>query len=1419
MGYSFSEVFGSFDADESVRDSRIEKLKIDKEKRAVELTVFFPSVQNRAGIDDIEKKIMREFSAEKVVLTPNYPETTLIRSGVEEAVEVTSELFPAVKPLLGGCETEISDGVITVTLKNGGAEMMNVWRAKLEKTIFSWYGKPVTVKIKNGEVVGDSIEQLRTEKSKAIQKAVSELKDTPRSEKKAGKNRVILGRDIKDDYMDISDISLDTGYTAVCGDVFAVSSRDIPKSKATVVSFDITDYTGSIRISSFLESDKAAPIIAAISPGVRVAVSGKLAYNRYEDDVVMTPTNIVTREPLPQRQDLAEEKRVELHFHTRMSNMDAVVGAKEAVARAAQWGHRAVAITDHGVVHAFPEAMQAADKVNKGKPEEEKIKVLYGAEAYYVNDYARVKSVYGTKDALLGEEFVAFDIETTGLSSENDAIIEIGAVLFKAGEIIDTFNTFVDPGRPIPLKITELTGITDSMVRGAPELREALNGFLEFAGDRILAAHNATFDVGFISKACSRLNISYSPTFMDTRNMARGLLNNISKYDLHTVAVELGIPAFNHHRASDDAGAVAYILENFIKLLKAGNITNVSEINGYLGQLVSGNVKKLTGSNHMLILVKNEEGLRSLYELISDSHLKYYRRNPMIPRSLLDKHREGLILGSACESGELFKAIVDRRPREELKELASYYDFLEIQPLGNNEFLTRSGKAADMDELAEFNKLVVSLGEELNIPVAATCDVHFMEPRDEIYRRVMMKGKGFDDADSQPPLYFRTTEEMLEEFSYLGKEKAYEVVVKNTNLIADMCENIRPVREGTFSPEIEGSAEELKSLVESKLKRLYGDNPHERIRARVDEELNAIIKHHFDVIYMIAQKLVTKSLEDGYLVGSRGSVGSSVVAYFSDITEVNALPVHYRCPSCKNHEFYDKGDIASGPDLPDKECPVCGGTYEKDGFDIPFATFLGFDGDKKPDIDLNFSGEYQARAHRETVELFGEGYVFRAGTIGTLAEKTAYGFVKKYMEEKGSRVSKAEENRIIQGIVGVKRSTGQHPGGLIVVPKGNSIYEFTPVQRPADDVDSDIITTHFDYHSIEENLLKLDLLGHDDPTMARMLFDLTGVDPQKIPLDDKETMSLFTSTKTLGFTGDKIITSGTCAVPEYGTKFVREMLSLTKPTSFDELIRISGLSHGTDVWLNNGKDHIDSGKATLKEIIACRDDIMNYLISMGVEKKSAFTMSESVRKGRGLKPEWEENLRKQGIPEWYLESCHKIKYMFPKAHAAAYVLMAFRIAWYKVHYPLEFYAAYFTIRANAFDAELMTEGIEKVRARINEINLNPNPKPVERDMLVTLEIVYEFYLRGFKFNRMDIYRSDVSRFLVEEGALLPPFTSIPGIGESVAQIIVNERENGEFISAEDMTLRCPKVSTSIIELLKTNGALADMPMTSQVMLF
>ena len=1233
-----------------------------------------------------------------------------------------------------------------------------------------------------------------------------------RKESSAGK--IIMGREIKGHPMPMSELNPKAGNVVVEGKVFKCEFRELRQPGMWLALIEMTDYEGSVIVRKRMLEKDVAPLRDRVSTGMWLRVAGMMELTYDGHDMQLNPRDVteITHEP---RMDTAEVKRVELHLHTRMSNMDALTDTGSVVKLAAKWGMPAIAITDHGVAQSFPDAWHAG---------EGKIKILYGCEGYFVNNIDDRIAIHGHQDIGFSDEIVCFDIETTGLKVTQEAITEIGAVRLRNGEIVETFQTFVDPERRLTPEIIGLTGITDEMLRGAPKLKDALTAFLAFAGDAPLAAHNAEFDISFIRAGCQKCGIPFEPTYIDTLILAQNLLPGLGKYKLDIVADHLQLPQFNHHRASDDAVPVAQMLTKFFPMLEERGVTRLQQINNEMLKLRPLGSKSNRFPKHIILLAKNKAGLKNLYQLISLSNLKYFKRVPIIPKSELIAHREGLIIGSACEAGELFRAVADHKDWEELKRIASFYDYLEIQPICNNRFMLREGAVRSEEELRDFNCTIVRLGEELGKRVVATGDVHFQEPEDEVYRHILLASKKFPDANAPLPIYFRTTDEMLREFEYLGKEKAYEVVVTNTRAIADQIENIELLPKGKlFPPRLENSREDLNRLVWDKVHELYGDEPPKLIKDRLDIELGGILGK-YDVVYMSAQKLVQRSLECGYLVGSRGSVGSSLVAYMSGITEVNSLPPHYRCPKCRHSEFITDGSYGCGADMPDKNCPECGTKYVKDGFDIPFETFLGFGGGKVPDIDLNFSGEYQARAHRHAIEMFGETQVFRAGTIGTLAEKTAFSFVKKYLEENGIQSGAAEIDRLTAGCVGVRRTTGQHPGGLVVVPDDLEIEDFCPVQHPADAEDSDTITTHFEYHCMEDNLLKLDMLGHDDPTMIRMLEDLTGVNARTIPLDDPDTMSIFTSSKVLGFENDDLLgPTGAVAIPEFNTRFTRQMLIDTQPKDFNTLVRLSGFSHGTDVWLGNARELIVSGTASVLETVGCRDDIMLYLISMGLDPKMSFKIMEAVRKGKvkkgGFQDGWVEAMQEHDVPEWYIESLAKIGYLFPKAHAVAYVMMAFRIAWFKVHEPLAFYATFFTVRAKAFDAEYCCAGLDAVKRKIREIENNKDASAVEQDLMTTLEVCYEFYRRGFHFDTIDIYRSDATKFTVTEGGLLPPFISVHGLGEAAALDTVEKRRGKEFISVEEFSMCCNKLSKTHIEQLRALGAFAGMADTSQLTLF
>ena len=1234
----------------------------------------------------------------------------------------------------------------------------------------------------------------------------------------APKGDLLMGRPIKQQPVPMETLTLESGRVTVEGDVVAVTSRVLAKRGSAVLCFDLTDRTNSVRVSRFLRSDEDQSIIDRIAPGDHLIVQGEIIYSKYDDDMVLDPRNIMKGKRYI-RPDNSPEKRVELHLHTRFSTLDALTDPAAAVKRAAYWGMPAIAVTDHGVAQAFPDMWKAGKKHG--------VKIIYGLECYFLNDMDGNSAVIGKSRLPLDTEFVAFDIETTGLNAMNDRMTEIGAVIFSGGEIKEVFNTFVDPKMHIPPDITQLTGIRDSDVAGAPDEREAMEKFIAFIGERPIIAHNAHFDVGFMSAAANRQGLKFSPVFLDTLALSQALLPELKRFKLDIVSNHLGLPQFNHHRASDDAMVVARMMGKFLPMLSQQGAKTVDDIETVYHSLKRTDVAK---THHMILLVKNKTGLKNLYKMISQSYLKYYHRTPNIPKSLLIQHREGILVGSACGMGELYGAVMKGASNRELEKIASFYDYLEIQPICNNGFLVDNGIVKDVSVLQNYNRTILELGRKLNKPVIAASDVHFLDPEDEQYRHILQAAKQFSDADRSCPIYFRNTEEMLAEFAYLGEETAKEVVITNTRAIADMVEEIELLPKELFPPKIENSAEQLRDLVYGKMHRIYGENPPSIVQERVDTELNTILSHHYDVIYMSAQKLVQNSLEHGYLVGSRGSVGSSIVAYMSGITEVNSLPPHYVCPKCQYSEFVTDNSYGCGADMPEKNCPQCGAMLRRDGFNIPFETFLGYPGNEKtPDIDLNFSGEYQAKAHKYTEVLFGSDHVFRAGTIGTLAEKTAYGYVKKYLEERGITATKAEENRLAQGLVGIKRTTGQHPGGLVVIPQDMDVTDFCPVQHPADDPNSDIITTHFEYHCMEDNLLKLDELGHDDPTMIRMMEDMTGVNAQEISLSDPDTMAIFTTPTVLGLPEDDPIIgkTGSIGVPEFGTPFTRQMLVDTQPKQFDTLIRLSGFSHGTDVWAGNIHDLVVNGIADVNSAIGCRDDIMIYLISVGMEPSLAFKTMEAVRKGKVKKSgefpgDAEAQMRSFGVPDWYIESARKIAYLFPKAHAVAYVMMAFRIAWFKVHEPLAFYSAYFYRRSQkgGFDAKMMTGGTDAVRRKINEMRrrqLSAN----EEDLLTTLEAVYEFNMRGFEFAPIDLYSSDATKFLItDDGRLRPPFVSVSGLGETAALDLAACKDRKEhFISVEEVSMACPKVSQTHLETLKELGALGDMPDTSQITLF
>ena len=1269
---------------------------------------------------------------------------------------------------------------------------------------------------------------------KGFKKGEFKKKDYYRPVKVGDDPNLIYGKNFDDEPIALEQVITEMGEITVHGKIINFDTREIRNEK-TIIMFAVTDFTDTIMVKMFARNDQLPEILGELKKGAFVKIKGITTIDKFDGELTIGSVTGIKKigDFTVSREDLSPIKRVELHCHTKMSDMDGVSEVKDIVKRAHDWGHPAIAITDHGVAQAFPDANHYIETLDKDDP----FKVIYGVEGYIVDDLTEIAVNAG--DQSLDDTYIVFDIETTGFSSIRDSIIEIGAVKVQDGRIVDRFSTFVNPKRPIPFEITNLTSITDEMVMDSPGIETILPQFLEFVGDGVLVAHNAGFDVGFIEQNCRNLGLDDHFIYVDTVALARVLLPTLSKYKLNIVAKALNISLENHHRAVDDAGATAEIFVKFVEMLKKDNITTLKEVNRYGDRNVNA-IRKMP-THHIIILAKNNIGRYNLYQLITESHMTYYSRRPRIPKSLLNEHREGLLIGSACEAGELYQAILEKRSAQQIARLADFYDYYEIQPIGNNRFMIESDRIPDVtseEDLQNLNREIVELGEKFGKPVVATCDVHFLDPEDEVYRRIIMAGKGFDDADTQPPLFLRTTDEMLEEFAYLGAAKAREIVIDNPVKIAGMVEKISPVNPNKCPPVIENSDQELRDICYRKAHEMYGEDLPVQVSERLEKELNSIISNGYAVMYIIAQKLVWKSNADGYLVGSRGSVGSSFVATMAGITEVNPLSPHYYCKNCHYSDF-DSDEVRAyaggcGYDMPDNACPVCGEPLVKAGFDIPFETFLGFKGDKEPDIDLNFSGDYQAKAHKYTEVLFGEGHTFKAGTIGTLADKTAYGFVKNYYEEHEQRKRRCEIERITEGCTGIRRSTGQHPGGIVVLPHGHDINEFTPVQHPANDMECGITTTHFDYHSIDHNLLKLDILGHDDPTMIRTLEDYITSDAMEneynadhpfiateIPLDDREVIELFHGTDILGIKPEDIdgCKLGCLGIPEFGTDFVIQMVEDTKPQTLSDLIRISGLSHGTNVWLGNAQELVKSGKATISTAICTRDDIMIYLINKGVESALAFTIMESVRKGKGLKPEWEEAMKEQDVPDWYIWSCKKISYMFPKAHAAAYVMMAYRIAYCKIHYPLAYYAAYFGIRADAFSYEIMCQGKDKLdyymkdyKKRIDTLSKK------EQDVMKDMKIVQEMYARGFEFLPIDLYRAKAKMFQIIDGKLMPSLASIEGMGDKAAEAVEEASKDGPYLSLDDFRQRT-KVSKTVIDLMHDLGLFGNLPQSNQLSLF
>jgi len=1410
----------------SLENITLEKIEVLKNRNAVKIYADSDCIIDFCDLDYAVNKIKKYYNNTiNIVMAINYnlSDTYLKKNDliieklkgnlyyyIKKSSYVLEKAIDSIK-----IDFENNEFVLKVNSKLLINELNNVNAEKMLGKIIKEYNFSYSVKMIHHESEDEAAVTAQQIFEEELKKSIEIINKNNTAEKRpnsdaqqyAGgfkkRTRKKIDVDFNIPFSKISEITTESGIVNVIGRIINIEKKEL-KTGTVLMIISVTDLIDSISAKYFCPKDFDD---ADFEKGKYIQIVGNAEYDEYEKQLIIKIHGMQAAKEEIKRMDTAKEKRVELHLHTGMSSMDGINGFKEYFKKAKQWGHKAMAITDHGVVQGFPEAMDCAD---------DNFKVIYGMEGYLVNDTINIS--YKCENVTLDSDFVVFDIETTGLNPRNDEIIEIGAVKISNRKVIDSFSTFVHVDRRLPAKIIELTSITDDMLKGQPEITEVLPDFIKFAEGSVLVAHNASFDVSFI-KEKSRVYLSsdYDPSVVDTLELSKALMKDVKNHKLNTLTKKLGIKLENHHRAVDDASATAQLFISLLSSLSEREIFDVGHLNELLNEDID--IVKQT-SYHINILVKNYVGLKNLYNLVSESHLNYFYKKPRLLKSHLSMRREGLIIGTACEAGELYRSFINGATDEKIEEIASYYDFLEIQPLANNKFLVNNERVSGIEELMNINRKITVLGEKLGKPVVATGDVHFLEKEDEVYRRILMAGQGFEDAEEQAPLYLKTTEEMLDDFSYLGEEKSYEVVVKNTNLIADSVESILPIPKGTFPPIIEGSDDELRTMAYNKAKSIYGEPLPEIVEKRLDRELNSIIGNGYSIMYIIAQKLVKKSNEDGYLVGSRGSVGSSFAATMSGITEVNPLVPHYVCPNCKYSEFLEDGKFGSGYDLPDKKCPKCGEQLTKEGHDIPFEVFLGFEGDKEPDIDLNFAGEEQGICMKYTEELFGRGKVFRAGTIGTIADKTAYGFVKNYFEDKGIPKRKAEIDRLIQGCLGVKRTSGQHPGGVMIVPRDKDIHDFTPVQYPANNDKSGTITTHFDYHSISGRILKLDLLGHDTPSIIRMLEDFTGVNGYEVPIDDSDTMSIFTSPKIFGIKLDEInCNTGTLGIPEFGTPFVRQMIMDTKPKSFSDLVRISGLSHGTDVWINNAQEVIKQGYAEIGGVISTRDDIMTYLIQKGVPKKKSFDIMERVRKGKGLREEDEESMKEHDVPQWYIDSCNKIKYMFPKAHAVAYVTMSVKIAYFKVHHPEAFYATYFTTKIDDFDADIIAKGENNILNNIKMLEEKGNEKTAkEKNLITVLEVAFEMYKRGYKFSKVDLYKSDDRKFLLSNEEILPPLLSLQGLGANAAANIKAERENGEFISIEDIIKRA-KVSKTVIDVMEKHGCLKKLDRTNQISIF
>ena len=1437
---SFLEEYIS-DLPVSMQEGKIQKLTYSDNLTKISFYLTFPNLVSAEEVFQLEHKLEHVLEIETVRFHPKFPKEAFQISYFSDIFAFLKRELTIVNGFFDGADVTLENSILHIQLKNGGYQILMRYHVTeyLQQLLNRLFQLSLQVKIDGeDEVPADDCAAMiqaaeqniaRTPIPETVQPTAQvspKQMDTPKAQTISltmelpqvvpDSAVLIKGRAIRDLPISIKEAVSEHGRrVVVMGDVFAMDRREV-RGERTVVTYQITDRTYSVLVKLFDTTENINQLpLQEIKKGSTLLILGKLDYDQFAREEVLKPDSIMMVKRI-QKMDTAPVKRVELHCHTSMSQMDAVTEASKLVQRAHDWGHPAIAITDHGIAQAFPDAMNTWNQLK-----DENFKILYGCEAYVVNDLQQQAIIDRPDSRSVQDETIIFDVETTGLSPGSDRLTEIGAVKLRNMQIVDSFNTMVNPEKPIPPKIVGLTGITDEMVADAPKEKEAVEAFMKFCGENpVLTAHNARFDTSFIRNVCKRQNLQFSFTTIDTLVLCQSMLPNLARHKLNLVAKALKLGKFDHHRASDDARMLAKIYIELVgRLIHDKKLETLAELNTKTQDV---DVKKLK-SYHQIILVRNQAGLKNLYKLISYGHTQCFYRKPLIPKSVLMQHREGLIFGSACEAGELFQALVEHRSHDEVVRLAKFYDYLEIQPIENNAFMLRTGTASSWDELRDYNRKIVALGEELNIPVCATCDVHFMDPEDAIFREILQAGQGYEDAAQQPPLYFRTTEEMLEAFSYLGEEKAYEIVVTNTNAIADQIEHIRPIPKGTFTPTIEGAEEDLVRITHDKAREIYGDPLPELVEKRLDRELSSIIKHGFSVLYIIAQKLVWDSVAHGYQVGSRGSVGSSFVASMAGISEVNPLAPHYVCPKCKHSEFITDGSVGSGFDLPPKQCPNCQTEMNRDGHDIPFETFLGFDGDKAPDIDLNFSGEYQTSAHRYTEELFGRDNVFKAGTIAAVADKTAYGYVKKYLEERGLHYSATEINRLSIGCTGIKRTTGQHPGGMVVVPSDYDVYDFTPVQHPADSADSDVITTHFDFHSLHDTILKLDELGHVVPTMYKHLEDMTGISIQDVPTTDPDVIRMCTDASILGVTAEEIYCkTGSLGIPEMGTGFTIQMLLDSKPTKFSDFLQVSGLSHGTDVWLGNAKDLIDQKICTISDVIGTRDSIMTYLLHKGVEPKQAFQIMEDTRKGKAPKtftPERIAMLKEHHVPDWYIESCLKIKYMFPKAHAAAYVTAAIKLGWFKLYHPLAFYAVFFSTRGDDFDAELALQGKDAVRNKIDELREKGNERTKkESDLLDLLYIINEMLSRGYTFLPVDLYHSHASKYLIEDGKIRIPFGAISGIGEAAANSLYETAQNGNFISIEEFQGQSG-ASKTIIETLERMHALGNLPKSSQMTLF